>query len=121
MTVQDVCDLIAGYRYRYRGEHDLQNAIAEVLKTAQLEVHREVRLSGQDRIDFLVEPEQLGLGIEVKVAGDAASAIRQLARYATFPQIRQLLLVTTRYTHRGSVPAELGGKPVTTLHVRSAL
>ncbi len=52
-----------------------------------------------------------GIGIEVKVAGSPPEVGRQLRRYAAFPQIEALLLVTTRARHL-RMPTEIAGKPV---------
>lgn len=61
---------------------------------------------GTGRIDFLLD----GIGIECKVDGSPSSVLRQLIRYADFEEVRGLLLVTSRATHRFS-EQELRGKP----------
>lgn len=103
-----VAAVIKGQSYRYAGEGQLQEGIAGALDAAGIAHQREVRLSGADRIDFLVDA---GLGIEVKIAGQSAAAARQLGRYAQSGQVTELMLVTTRARHR-DLPRVIGGKPV---------
>jgi hypothetical protein len=79
---------------------------------------REVRLGGADRIDFLFRS---GLGIEVKVKGQATAVWRQLRRYAVHnDRVRALLLVTTIARHAAGSPADLDGVPVHTYVLRGA-
>jgi hypothetical protein len=95
-------------------EDGYQNAIEDVLKRHGFEYEREVRLhsvfSDTDRIDFLVTP---GIGLEVKTKGSFAKVTRQLLRYAMSPDIRVLVLATTR-CQLASVPKMLLEKPVVT-------
>jgi hypothetical protein len=102
-----IADAIASNRYVYSNEADLQQGIAKALADAGLPAKREVRLSRQDVIDVMCG----GVGVEVKVAGQRAKVERQLRRYATHPEVSELVLVTTRAAHR-AVPAELDGKKV---------
>ncbi|HWJ71895.1 MAG TPA: hypothetical protein VNX29_01900 [Kaistia sp.] len=66
-------------------------------------VRREVRLSNEDIIDFVVD----GVGVEVKIGGSAPAIYRQLRRYAEHEDIRALLLVTSVAM---SLPAQILGK-----------
>lgn len=93
--------------FRWRHEGDVQDAIAGVLEDADVAFTREVRLSDQDRIDFLVHD----IGIEVKCEGSAGAVERQLARYAESPRISALVLATTRNQLR-VLPDTVGGKPL---------
>lgn len=73
---------------------------------------RELRLDEHNRIDFLVELNEVSrVGIEVKIGGSLAALTRQLERYAAFPQIDQLLVITTKANHH-HIPNVIGGKPV---------
>lgn len=120
LTAKFAADRIQEARFRYRSEGQLQIGIRSLLlhhHVPEQEIKREVRLSGRDRIDFLIG----ALGIEVKVDGTPASVWRQLARYATHEQVGELLLVTTRVRHVAGGPVELGGKPVHYAVVRGGL
>lgn len=95
-------------------EDSFQDAIEAELQKHGYEYQREARLkslfSDTDRIDFLVTE---GIGIEVKTKGSFAKVTRQLLRYAMSPDIRVLILATTR-CQLASVPKMLLEKPVVT-------
>lgn len=105
-------DVIAGCRFHWSTEADLQAGIHAALVAAGLDAVREVRLSSRDRIDVLCGT----VGIEVKVshAGRRESAeriTRQLTRYAEHDQITELVLVSSSPRHR-RVPDAVAGVPV---------
>lgn len=102
-----VASAIKSQRYRYADEIQLQDGIAGVLAGAGIPAVREVSLTAADKIDFMAGR----LGIEVKIAGQAAAVQRQLCRYAASAEVDELMLVTTRSAHR-SVRRELAGKTV---------
>ena len=112
-AVEKVISTIQSHRFRYSEEEDLQEGIAAVLTAAGLDVQREVHLDERDRIDLLVG----SIGIEVKVAGSAEDAFRQLARYARHPEIEHLVLVTSQYQR---LVKEVAGKPLTTISLALA-
>lgn len=84
---------LLAHRFTHSDEAELQAGIAQALEGDGLAFQREVVIAPGDRIDFLVEG---GVGIEVKVAGTAAAARRQLLRYAADDVITALVLVTSR-------------------------
>ena len=101
--------LTAAFRRRppvSANEADLQARLAVELAALPVVVHREHRLDRASRLDFLVE----GVAVEVKVGGTLAAVTRQLFRYADYPAVLGLLLVSTRYDHR-RVPEVVLGKP----------
>jgi hypothetical protein len=102
-----VLSVLGQYRYCYQDEHQLQQGLAQALALAGRPVEREVRLSARSRLDIRTGR----VGIEVKVAGTADAALRQLRRYAEHPDLDALILVTTRAAHR-SLPGQIGGKPL---------
>lgn len=107
-------------RFQYANEIELHEGMVALLATVGIAItdaDREVRLSPADRIDFLLPS---GLGIEVKVKGQAGDVWRQLRRYAAHDRVRELLLVTTRSRHVVG-PDFLNGKPVTVLLLRGGL
>lgn len=106
-ALDQVVAAVRARRFRHVHEDELQLGIAEVLAAAGLEAEREVRLSPRDRIDFLVGT----VGVEVKVAGTAAAAKRQLERYAESDRVEELVLVTDR-VQAGAQPATINGKPL---------
>ena len=104
---EQIAAVLKAARYRYADEGQLQEGIAAALAEAGIAAVREVPLTPADKIDLMA-----GLvGIEVKIAGQPAADARQLRRYAASPEVGELILVTTRASHR-SVPREISGKPV---------
>lgn len=104
---EQVAAVIKAARYRYADEAQLQEGIAAALAEAGIPAVREVPLTSADKIDLMAGR----VGIEVKIGGQPAAVTRQLRRYAASPEVGELILVTTRVSHR-SVPREIGGKPV---------
>lgn len=119
MSPEDALDqvvaLLRGRRLRQNTERVLQDGIEEALRGAGIPHRREVRLSPEDRPDFMIEP---GVCVEVKIGGASADVHRQIVRYAEHEEVEELLLVTTRRQH--VMPSEVGGKRLVTLCVGSA-
>ncbi|WP_213816257.1 hypothetical protein [Glaciihabitans sp. dw_435] len=97
----------------------LQGALEELLALHNVPCAREVRLSDDiSRIDMMLSTADdhglpaLDLGIEVKIKGSAADVLRQLTRYAKCPEIRELVLITTKAVHT-KLPHEILGKTLT--------
>ena len=91
----EIVNLLARYRFRYRDEAQLQEAIERVFLDNHVDFEREVSLTGQERIDFMVA----GIGIEVKIHQPPSMVLRQLQRYAQCDQVHHLLLVTAVSKH----------------------
>lgn len=100
-------------RYRFIHEKELQRGIGIQLARAKITYAPEVRLSDDDRIDFLIGD----LGVEVKIKGSQKDVIEQLLRYAQHERIGSLLLVTTRLQHLVDFPATLHDKPCASLYI----
>lgn len=110
MTPQELVDILAAYDYHFGSETELHACIECALVGEDIEFEREHRLDARNRIDFYIPDSRLG--VEVKVEGQALAVARQLLRYASSPTIAGLVLLTTRRQHRGTIPHELGGKPI---------
>jgi hypothetical protein len=61
-----------------------------------------------------------GIAVEVKVAGSVSAVTRQLLRYAYYPEVTELALVTTKVQHR-QVPSLMSGKTVRVIHLGLAV
>jgi hypothetical protein len=97
VTAAEIVAALDGIRPTYVSETDLHAELADALSAAGHDVRREVRLSdGASRIDMLVDR----VGIEVKVDGTWKAVAWQLLRYAKCDEIDELVLVTTRASHR---------------------
>jgi hypothetical protein len=90
-------------------ELELQAQIADELFSAGIWYERERHLGLAGTIDFYVPEARLG--VEIKVDGSPSAVLQQLFRYAGSEDVRALLLVTTRATHRG-LGGVLQGKPI---------
>jgi hypothetical protein len=122
---------LEGWRFNYDNEAELQEGIAQALDEAGVRFRRERQL-GRDRIDFYIpfpstdttravlrhalpfrgpDPEERGIGVEVKAQGSVAAVQRQLHRYAQRPEVTELVLLTTKRRH-GQVAREMMGKRV---------
>lgn len=111
LTGADVQKALSGFWFSSSGESQLQVAVAIALGESRILFQREVDLGEAGRIDFLLDN---GIGLELKVRGSAGNIAAQLSRYASSPQIRELVLVTTRHIHC-QLPDSIGGKPLAVL------
>lgn len=107
--LDSVAGVLKQYRFKYASEKDLQRGIEEVLVKHGVPYQREVALGPGSYLDFLVGD---GVGIEVKVDGSNSNVFRQLHRYAEFPQVKSLILYTTRTRHKAGLPPTMRDKPV---------
>lgn len=123
MTASDLASALVSYRFRYKNEKELQGGIATCLGALELPFTSEYQLNPQDRVDFFIALD--GVGIEVKTedskgGASLAAVTRQLWRYAKSDDIKAIILVTTRSKHR-EMPAEILGKPVFVVYLNSFL
>lgn len=109
-TVTDLVTLIRSHRFNWQSEEDFQEGIRRILKTAKIRFRKEVALGSAGRIDFLVD----GIGIEIKVQESVSKVAKQLHDYAGRTEVTELLLVTTKASHR-RLPSTLRGKRLTVL------
>lgn len=101
---------MAAARPTFTNEKQLQEALDDALRAADVTASREFKLYGDaGRIDFLTLE---GVGIEVKIKGAWADVVRQLTRYANSPEVTRLILVTTKTEHTRTIPRVIGGKQV---------
>lgn len=103
-----IAELLAGYRFNFASERQLQDGIEGVLAQHSLDFEREVRLGPHERIDFMVDD----VGVEVKVAGSSVDLLRQLARYAEHDRVSSLIVVTNASRLACVEQAEFGEKRV---------
>lgn len=111
--LRNVIDVLTRERLPSTPELLLQDRIAQCLTSVGITFEREVRLTPQDRIDFVIASV---VGLEVKIEGPLAQVTRQLHRYAQSAQLASIILVTTRMRHR-MVERVMNGKPVDVVHL----
>lgn len=108
MNGQELARLINNNRFHFKDETELHRGLALVFEQAELKYEPEVNLTPEDRIDFMVEDV---LGVEAKVDKSLNFVTRQMFRYAKCSEVKELILVTSRSSHRAVAP-EMNGKPV---------
>lgn len=97
-------DALSRAQLPLENEATLQTAIAQVLQYHEIPYLREKRLDPKNRIDFYCQ----GVGLEVKVKGQAPAIYKQLKRYCAFDEVENLILVTTRSM---GLPETINNKP----------
>lgn len=102
--MQEIRNFIGRHRFPITDEKETQREIEKALAGAGMDFGREVRLSDQDTVDFMVGK----VALEVKLKGSPMKIYRQLARYAEHESVEAILLVTARSM---TLPATINGKP----------
>lgn len=105
-SAADLAAVLRRYRLPVSNEAAMQEALARALAAEGVPYQREVT-RGADRIDFVVGR----VGLELKVKGSVTEVHRQLDRYTAWPELDELVLVTTRGQHL-RVGDSINGKPV---------
>jgi hypothetical protein len=123
MNAIELASALVTFRFRYNNEKELQAGVFSALTTLEVPFIPEHPLNPQDRVDFYIPVEMVG--IEVKTndsrGGAGLSAVtRQLWRYAKCDDIKSLILITTRSKHR-DLPTEILGKPLLVVYLNSFL
>lgn len=103
-----VLEELRAWRFSFTCEQELQDGVGLVLKAMGIPYEREYALGDEDRIDFWVAD---GMGIEIKVQESLTDVTRQLHRYAQRDEVKVLVLLTTKMSHR-RMPEEMWGKPI---------
>lgn len=116
MGLEQLSSLLAGFRYRFTDERDLQDGIERVLRSSGSPYRREPVLSAPDRPDFLVDD----IAIEIKIQGSLSQLLRQVSRYATHDEVHGILVVGTP-VWLVQVPGEIVGKPMASLRLLGSL
>jgi hypothetical protein len=119
----ELAKALVSFRFRFNNEKELQAGVFQALTVLQQPFVPEYQLNPQDRIDFFVAAD--GVGIEIKTndskgGAGLAAVTRQLWRYAKCEEIKSLVLITTRSKHR-DLPTEILGKPVLVVYLNSFL
>lgn len=118
VSLSAVCLVVASTRcnltHEIATQDDLEAAFAGTWGE-MVAVSREHRLGPADRPDFLIDGR---IVVEVKGPRHRAPAVlRQLERYAAYPEVEAIVLATSRAMR---MPAEIGGKPVRVINLGRA-
>lgn len=104
ITLTRIRNEIRAHQFRHADEIELHGGLDTVLTALGLTVEREVRLDPHNRIDVATTlPDDVRLGIEVKIAGSEQDVRRQVRRYADSDELDALLLVTTIARHARAI------------------
>lgn len=113
---EEICQLLAGYRYSLHSEKTLQDGMEAVLLARAVPFKREARLDAKNRPDFMIG----SLAVEVKTKGSFADFLRQANRYLELDQVTGLIAIGTP-KWLPFVPPELAGKPIYTVRLLASL
>lgn len=80
------------HRFELHNEKALQADIERLFIEKTVPYQREVTLSKESIIDFMVD----GVGIEVKLSGTTKNIYRQCERYCQFDEVKAFMLVTNK-------------------------
>lgn len=111
---QTILSLISKARLTLNNEKKLQAELKQLLSESfPGQVEDEKRLDQKNIIDFFIQ----GIGIEVKVKGTRKEIYKQCVRYAQFPEIKSIILITGVTT---GFPEEINGKSCYILNLSRA-
>lgn len=101
---QAIIQLLRSSTIDLSNEKRAQADVEKVLKLSGISFEREVRLSAEDVVDFIVD----GVAIELKLKGAKKMEVyRQLCRYARHPSVTVLVLASNLSM---GLPAVIEGK-----------
>lgn len=112
VSLQFIVSEIRNNRIRVSTEMMMQADVAHVLWMHEIEFEWEYRFDRSDRVDLFVK--LFGIAIECKVKGSPTCVADQLLRYASKPEVKSIILVTSKVSHAKllSRRESLGGKPL---------
>ena len=123
MSAVDLAQALVSFRFRFNNEKELQAGVLSALTTLECPFIPEHPLNPQDRVDFYIPVEMVGIECKTndsRGGAGLAAVTRQLWRYAKSDQIKALILITTRAKHR-ELPTEILGKPLLVVYLNSFL
>ncbi len=115
ISVQSVFSALKHQRFTLQDEKILQTEISDALNFSWIGHHREFRLDNESILDFFLPT--YGIGMEVKIKGRPRSILRQCERYAAFPCVKELIVISNKSM---GFPEQINGKPVYFLKLSNA-
>lgn len=113
ITAVDILSFLEGRCFDLGNEARLQQEIARVFDEKNIPYNREVVLSNQDRIDFMVN----NIGIEIKINGSSSEIFRQCRRYCRHNEVDELILASNKAM---GLPENIEGKSAFFFHLGRA-
>jgi len=108
--VIELFNLLKIARFPHSTEVEMQEAIAAFLKEKGFSFSKEHSFDAKNRVDFFID----GIAVECKVGGQPVRIHRQLERYAKFPEVKGIILMTSKYM---KVQEKINDKPAMVIHV----
>jgi len=105
MSPEELVPFFHARRFPLSDEKLLQVQIDDELTRLGVSFKREVRLSGKDVVDFLIEDK---IALEIKIKGGKRAIFRQCERYCSHERVTALVLATAVPM---GFPPEILGKP----------
>lgn len=114
-VLTELARVLACQKLSLSSEKAMQADLEAALKDFPFKVEREVSLTDNDVVDFLLSDS---IAVECKLYGANKKAVwRQLARYALSPRVSHIVLVSNVGM---TLPAAIEGKPACHLKVSQA-
>lgn len=97
--------MMTSFKFSLNKESELKDEMERMMCYHRIPFAREKSLDKKNRPDFILDE----YAVEVKIRGESATAIyRQCARYAAFPEVKGIILVTNKAQ---GLPDTICGKP----------
>lgn len=103
--------VLMGWQYDLSTEAAMHRSLARALDLAGIKYRQEVALTDQDRIDFHIPDQKIG--IEVKLSCAARQIYRQIERYTESDDVNAIILLTNTAV---GLPMHINGTPVYVVH-----
>ncbi len=111
--IDKLCTFFSKFRFSPYPEERLQREVEEALTAHGYIFGREVNLTDEARIDFVVEH----VGVEAKVKGSPIQIFRQVEKYCEAPLIEGIILITSKTM---ALPTLIKGKPARVIRIGEA-
>jgi hypothetical protein len=106
-VADQIVEILSQYTFDPSSEMRMHAGIADLLTANNFDFVTEHQFSRKDRIDFFIQ--KLGIGIECKIKGGELPLISQVLRYAQYPEVKEIIVVTTKPYN---LPLTANSKPV---------
>lgn len=112
LLYQKIANILAGKKLIVSDEKQLQAQLMALFGAChELPfIVKEYRLSPYGNVDFFMD----GTAVEVKIKGSPMAIHRQLERYAKHPEVKEIILITSKTM---TLPATINGLPAHVINI----
>ena len=108
LIVQEIIEKISKVKFKnLTNEKKLQYELMEVLSS--FNISKEFYLTKKDIIDFVIEKDNINIGIEIKIKGSPREIYRQIERYSKNDYLSCILLISNKSM---GLPTSINEKPL---------